>query len=90
MRSERSSGSLYAGSLRYLFSSTNRYPFEGTTYRTSDVYFEVRLPARPPLVFADDVADAIWRTPSAAQQETLSFPTVAAAMVRLDEAGGAG
>ena len=81
---------LDANRLRYLFSSTNRYPFEGTTYRTSDVYFEVRLPARPPLVFADDVAGAIWRTPFAARQETLSFPTVAAAMERLDEAGSAG
>ena len=71
--------------LRYLFSSTNRYPFEGTTYRTSDVYFEVRLTERPPLSFADDVAGAIWRTPSAALQETLSFPTVEAAMKRLEE-----
>ena len=73
--------------LRYLFSSANRYPFAGIVYRTSDVWFGVRLAERPELHPADDVAEARWRTPHAALDETLSFPVVREGLERL-AAGG--
>ncbi|MEE4301269.1 MAG: NUDIX domain-containing protein [Pseudomonadales bacterium] len=72
---------------RYLFSSSNRYPFDGIVYRTSDVWFAVRLGARPSLQPADDVAEACWRTPEAALQEPLAFPVVREGLERLAARG---
>lgn len=76
-----------ASALRYLFSSTNRYPFAGVTYRTSDVYFGLRLPSRPEVHCADDVAEACWWTPAAIPDDALSFDTVRAAVARLRATG---
>ncbi len=72
---------------RYLFSSSNRYPFAGIVYRTSDVWFGVRLHERPALRPADDVAEARWRTPRAALEEDLSFPVVREGLERLAASG---
>lgn len=68
---------------RYLFSTANRYPFAGIVYRTSDVWFGLRLDERPELRCADDVAEAHWRTPAAALAEPLSFPVVREGLERL-------
>jgi NADH pyrophosphatase NudC (nudix superfamily) len=75
--------SLPADDLRYLFSSTNRYPFAGTVYRTSDVYFGLRLAERPAVRCADDVAEAVWWRPADVPDDALSFDTVRAALARL-------
>ena len=72
---------------RYLFSSSNRYPYAGIVYRTSDVWFGVRLSERPALHPADDVAEARWCTPQEALGQTLSFPVVREGLERL-AAGG--
>lgn len=75
---------------RYLFSSHNRYPFAGIVYRTSDVYLGVRMDERPALRCADDVAEALWRTPARALDEDLSFPTVRENLARLAAPPGLG
>lgn len=67
----------------YLFSSWNRYPFEGVTYRTADIYFGFRLSERPTLRCADDVAGAEWRRLDAVEAAELSFPTMADAVLKL-------
>ena len=72
---------------RYLFSAWNRYPYAGVVYRTSDVYFSVRLDAEPALHCADDVAEALWLTPAEALAEELSFPTVRESLERLARTG---
>ncbi|NBQ11289.1 MAG: NUDIX domain-containing protein [Gammaproteobacteria bacterium] len=70
--------------LRYRFSLWNRYPYAGVTYPTSDVYFELTLPARPVLRCADDVAGAYWFPhPGAIPREQLAFPAVVDAVERL-------
>lgn len=69
--------------LRYLFSCSNRYPFDGIVYRTSDVWFAARLDERPVLRPADDVSEACWRTPAAALEESLAFPAVREGLERL-------
>lgn len=74
----------------YLFSSWNRYPFEGVTYRTADIYFGFRLAQRPTLRCADDVADAEWRRLDDVDPAELSFPTMADAVVRLRSGALAG
>lgn len=71
------------GGLRYLFSASNRYPFEGVVYRTSDVWFGARLPARPVLRCADDVAEAVWCTPAEALTRELAFPVVRTGLERI-------
>lgn len=70
--------------LRYCFSLWNRYPYAGVTYPTSDVYFELTLPARPVLRCADDVAGAYWFPhPGAIPRDQLAFPAVVDAVERL-------
>lgn len=71
--------------LRYAFSGCNRYPFANVTYLTSDVFFLLELPERPPLRCADDVAEAQWHPLAKIPWEQLAFPTVARAVERLQE-----
>ena len=71
--------------LRYAFSGYNRYPFANVTYLTSDAFFLLELPERPPLQCADDVAEAQWHPLANIPWDQLAFPTVARAVQRLLE-----
>lgn len=69
--------------LVYVGSGCNRYPFAGVTYRTADLFFELRVAERPPLQCADDVAAAEWHPLDAIPWGELAFDTVRDAVRRL-------
>lgn len=74
---------LPAGELVYLFSSSNRYPFEETVYRTCDAFFGIRLQERPWLSPRDDVSDSVWVKPGDPGRAELAFPVHLHALARL-------
>lgn len=73
--------------LVYLFSDSNRYPFAGITYRTSDVCFGLRLEQAPALHCADDVAEALWLRPEEVTPEKVSFEVVTRIVDRIRRTG---
>lgn len=73
---------------RYLCSFPNTYPYRGVTYRTTDVLFEVWLPARPALQPADDVAAIRWLKLQDVVLDEIAFESIRNAITYLQAQAG--
>jgi NADH pyrophosphatase NudC (nudix superfamily) len=74
---------LEIGELRYLFSFANTYPYRDVVYRTADAIFEARLPVKPRIQTADDVAAVRWIDLQAVDLQCIAFESIRQAIGRL-------
>ncbi len=71
-----------AGTLRYLFSYPNTYPYKSVTYTTCDLFFHLALPTKPDLQAMDDVAALRWIPRSQITLDEIAFVSIRRGLAR--------
>lgn len=73
---------LRAGSLRFLCSHPNEYPYKGVTYRVLDFFFVAQAPTDAEAGISEEVQSVLWLDPAKVRMEDLAFPSLRFAVQR--------
>lgn len=67
---------------RFLCSQPNDYDYRGVQYAVVDLFFVVHSAEPARIIEAEEVAELVWRLPSAVHPEEIAFKSVRAAFVQ--------